>query len=256
MFTSTINPLLLQLGPFEIRWYGVCMALAFLTGYLLLRKLAKEKGINEQLIENLLLWLIPGILIGARIVEILIYEPHFYFADPIRMLEIWKGGIASHGGIAGALVVIYFFAKKHKLRFYQITDLIAIPFTIGATFVRIGNFTNGELVGRITQVPWAVKFPAAEGFRHPSQLYEAASHLLLAGILWNFRKLKEGMLTWITIGGYSILRFGIEFFKEFQLYWGLTIGQWLSLLGIIISGIFLWKINADKSHPNKLSGRS
>ncbi|MBI5391438.1 prolipoprotein diacylglyceryl transferase [Candidatus Woesearchaeota archaeon] len=244
MFELQLNPILFHVGQFEVHYYGLFMAAAFLLGYVILKKLARERGINPELMDDLVLWLIPGIILGARLVEVFIYEPAYYFADPIKILYIWQGGIASHGGILGAIIVIYFFAKKHKLRFYDLADMVCIPFALGAVFVRLGNFTNGELVGKITSVPWAVKFPKYGGFRHPSQIYEALKNIVLFGILWNVRKknLPKGMLMWSSIFLFSFFRFFVEFFKEFPAYYELNIGQWLSVIAMVVSGYFIWKI--------------
>lgn len=240
-----MNPILSHLGPLEIRYYGVLMMLAFLIGYFILKKIATEKGLSENLIDNYFIWLIPTMILGARLFEILFYEPQYYFANPIRMLYIWQGGIASHGAIFAAILTTYFFTKKYKIPFYKLADLVVIPCALGAAFVRIGNFINGEIVGTITNLPIGIKFPNYEGLRHPVQLYEAFTNTFLFFLLFNLRKkkLKEGMLFSLFILLYSIFRFFNEFLKDFPKYFYLGLGQWFSIILIILATIFLYKIN-------------
>lgn len=238
-----IDPILLRLGPLEIRYYGVLFALGFLIGYFILRKLAPERNIKPDMIDDFLIWLIPGMVIGARLFEVLVYEPSYYFSNPAKIIAVWEGGLASHGGLLGGILVTWWFCRKHKIHFYDLADLGVIPGVLGAAFVRIGNFMNGEIVGRVSDVPWAMEFTGYEGKRHPSQLYEAAKNVLLFVALWNLRKvhdLPRGFLFWSFIGGYSILRFVVEFWKDWPMHYGLTIGQWLSIPFILFAGGMLW----------------
>lgn len=239
-----MNPVLFNLGPIEIRCYGILFALAFLTGYLILRKLAREKGINDDLIDSYFIYLLIFMVIGARLFEILFYEPAYYLSNPIKIFYLWEGGLASHGAILAAIIVTYFFTKKHKMHFYDLADLAVIPCALGAAFVRAGNFINGELVGKITTFPTAVKFGNYEGLRHPVQLYEAFANILIFAALYNLKKLnlKKGTLFWLFILSYSVFRLIIDFFKDIAIFAGLTIAQWASIILIIISIIFLIRI--------------
>lgn len=236
-----MNPVLFNLGPLEIRYYGILFALAFLASYFILRKLAKEKNIDEAIIDSYFIYLLIFMVIGARLFEIIFYEPLYYLANPIKVFYIWQGGLASHGAIIAAILVTYFFTKKHKMHFYDLADLAVIPCALGACFVRIGNFINGELVGKITTLPTGVNFDNYEGLRHPVQLYEAFTNLIIFAALYNIRKLnlKKGTLFWSFILIYSILRFIIDFFKDIAVFAGLTIAQWASIVLIIISIFFL-----------------
>lgn len=238
-----LDPVLLRFGVFEIRWYGLLFAAAFLVGYGLLMRLAKERSIAKEVVEDIFVWMVPLVVVGARLFEVFVYEPAYYFADPIKVLYVWEGGLASHGGILGGVLALWIVARKHKLRFYAIADLAVIPFVLGAAFVRLGNFINGELVGRVANVPWAVKFQGYEGLRHPSQLYEAMKNVVVAALLWGVRKkqLPEGVLFWLGLFLFSFFRFFVEFFKEFPTYYGLNIGQYLSVIVVVISGFFLAK---------------
>lgn len=240
-----IDPVLLHLGPLEIRYYGVLFALGFLIGYFILRKLAPERGLKPEIVDDFLIWLIPGVVIGARLFEVIVYEPSYYFANPVKIIAVWEGGLASHGGMIGGILVTLWFCKRHKIHFYDLADLAVIPCALGAAFVRLGNFMNGEIVGRVSDAPWAMKFPGYEGRRHPSQLYEAFKNVLLFAALWHLRKLRDlprGFLFWSFIGGYSALRFAVESWKDWPLYYGLTIGQWLSIPLILIAGGVLWHL--------------
>lgn len=244
MFEHTINPVAVKLGPLSIHWYGMLMAAAFLVGYFILKKLVKERNIKID-VDSYLMYMILGILGGARLGEILFYEPLYYLANPLKIFAVWEGGLASHGGMLGGIIAHWLFCKKNKIHFYELADVAVIPIALGAMFVRLGNFVNAEIIGRITSVPWAVKFPNADGFRHPSQLYEASKNFLLFVVLWNMRHLKlpRGFLFWSFLGIYGVLRFFVEFFKDFELFsFGLTMGQVLSIPFIMVSAWMLWRL--------------
>ena len=245
---NEINPIALTLGPLQIRWYGILMSLSFLIGYFILRFLFRENKIKADA-EEYLIYLIIGILGGARLFEIA-YEPYYYLSDPVKILYVWQGGLASHGGIIGGVLATYLFCRKYKLGFYTLADIAVIPIALGAMFVRIGNFINGEIVGRITSVPWAMRFEGYPGLRHPSQLYEASKNFILFILLWNIRKVdsmkKPGLMFWSFIGIYSLFRFFVEFFKEYQTLspdYILTMGQWLSMPLMILSVLFIYKLS-------------
>jgi len=249
MFIHAIDPVLLRLGPLQIRYYGVLFVIAILLGYWILRKQAREKEINMEIIEEYLLFLILGIIIGARLFHVIVYQAGYYFADPVRILYIWRGGLASHGAVLGAILVTWWFSRKKSIPFYTLADLIALPIAVGSIFIRIGNFINGEIVGRVTNVPWAVQFQGYDGFRHPSQLYEAAKNVIVSGIMWRLTLLKNlppGFLFWSLLVAHSTLRFLVEFFKDYQTSFEpilgvFTMGQVISLIVVIGAGIMLWK---------------
>ncbi len=248
MFTFNIDPVLFSLGPLEVRYYGLMYVVGVIIVYFLLVKLSKEKqvAISKDQVESLVVYCLVGGLIGARIVYVLVYNFAYYLQHPLEMLMIWQGGLSFHGGLLGGALAGYWFCKKHKLRFFQLADLMMIPFALALFFGRIGNFLNGELFGRITSLPWAVKFPDAEGFRHPSQLYEALKNMMIFSVLWFSRKKdhKEGYLFWMFIFLYGSLRFLIEFTRmpDPQLGFivaGLSMGQLLCIPMIILGGIML-----------------
>jgi phosphatidylglycerol:prolipoprotein diacylglycerol transferase len=226
----------------EVRYYGVLFALGFVAGYFILRRLAPERSLKPEIVDDYLVWLIPSVVVGARLFEVLVYEPGYYLTNPAKIIAVWEGGLASHGGAIGGILATLWFCRRRKIPFYDLADLAVIPAALGAAFVRLGNFFNSELVGRTSDVPWAMEFPGHGGRRHPSQLYEAAKNIILFAALWHVRKIKElprGFLFWSFVGGYSVLRFIVEFWKDWPLHYGLTQGQWLSMPLIILAGAML-----------------
>ena len=239
-----VDPVAFSLGPLQIRWYGILLAIGFYLGYLLLRRIGRERNIEEGVIEDLFLWLVPASIVGARLFEVVVYEPSYYFSNPLKIVAVWEGGLASHGGFLGALTAVFLVAKKHKVGFYRLADLVPVPFFVGAALGRVGNFINGELVGKVSSLPWAVSFSGYEGLRHPSQIYEALKNALLAAVFWNIRKinLPDGCLFWLGVGAYSLLRFVVEFWKDLPIYYSLTVAQWLSLPLVLISAFMFYRL--------------
>ncbi len=218
VFYHNINPTIARIGAIEIRWYGLMYVISFILAYFIILHLVKKKKINlkKEDVENFIAYSIIGLVLGARIFYILFYNLKFYIENPLEMIMVWHGGLSFHGGLIGLIVVGYVFCKKKKIRFYEFADIVSIPAYLGSMFGRIGNFINGELYGRITDVPWAFKFKDAEGFRHPSQLYEAFYNLIIVVVLWKLkdRKLPNGFLFWSGIAMYGLFRFITEFFRE------------------------------------------
>ncbi|MBI2148839.1 prolipoprotein diacylglyceryl transferase [Candidatus Woesearchaeota archaeon] len=238
-----VNPVLFDLGPIQIRYYGVLYALAFLVGYFILKKLAKYFKIKEEYVDDYLPYIIIADIVGARLFEVLFYDPEYYFANPLKIFAVWEGGLASHGAIIVIILATIYFCKKRSLSFYNFADFISIPIALGASFIRIGNFLNSELVGKITTLPWAVKFLGHEGLRHPVQIYQAIGHIIIFIILLSMIKIKnkkEGIMFWSLLFLDSIFRFFTEFYKDLPvdygfIYLGLNLAQWASILIIIIS---------------------
>lgn len=243
-----INPILLDIGPIHIRYYGLLYALAFLIGYFILIKLSPKFNIKKNDIEDYVPYIIIGDLIGGRLFEILFYSPSYYFANPLKMFAIWEGGISSHGAIISMILITIWFCRKRKISFYNFSDLVSIPVMFGAALIRIGNFINSELVGKVTSLPWAVQFPGYEGLRHPVQLYQAGYHLIIFGILLLMLKLKnkeKGTIFWSMLFLDSLFRFITEFYKDLPLnygfnYLGFNLAQYASIIIILISIIPLY----------------
>lgn len=248
--TVNINPILIDLGPIRVSWYGLMYVFGFLASYLLVRYQLKKKdfGISRLEVENLFFYLILGLIIGARLGYVLFYDLKMYLADPFEIFAVWHGGMSFHGGLIGVLIVGILFSRKNKKSFWKIADLFIVTVPIGLGLGRIGNFINGELYGRVTQVPWGMIFPHGGPVpRHPSELYESGLEGgVLFLILWFLkdRKLPEGGLLAVFLSFYGLFRFAVEFFREPDPQLGLilgpfTMGQVLSSF-MIVGGVVLF----------------
>jgi phosphatidylglycerol:prolipoprotein diacylglycerol transferase len=244
-----IDPILVELGPIRLSWYGLMYVFGFLISYLLVRYQMKRKdfGITKQEVDDFYFYLILGLIIGARLGYVLFYDLKFYLANPLEVFAIWHGGMSFHGGLIGVLIVGIVFSWRHNKSFWKIADLFIVTAPIGLGLGRIGNFINGELYGRVTQVPWGMIFPKGGPLpRHPSQLYESALEGgVLFFILWLVKdtKLPTGGLLALFLSLYGVFRFFVEFFRQPDAQLGFilgpfTMGQILSTC-MIIGGIFL-----------------
>ncbi|MDP7179710.1 MAG: prolipoprotein diacylglyceryl transferase [Candidatus Woesearchaeota archaeon] len=252
MFYHNINPTLIHLGPLQIRYYGLIFVIGFIIAYYMIPYLAKKR--NLELTKNdtadLIFYLIIGTIIGARLFYILFYNLPFYLSNPLSIFAVWQGGLSFHGGLVGSITAIYYFCKKKQFNILGLLDIIVIPLSLALMLGRIGNFINAELVGTITSVPWAVKFPGYEGFRHPSQLYESLKNLVIFITLWNIKgkHLKKGILFSTFIIMYSILRFAVGFVRAPDpqlgyIIFNLTMGQLLNIVMFAIGIFFIFRIN-------------
>jgi phosphatidylglycerol:prolipoprotein diacylglycerol transferase len=244
-----IDPILVELGPIRVSWYGLMYIFGFFASYLLVRYQMKRKNfeISKQEAENLYFYLIIGLMAGARLGYVLFYDLKMYLKEPFEILAIWHGGMSFHGGLMGVLIVGILFCWKNKKSFWKIADLIIVTVPIGLGLGRIGNFINGELYGRVTQIPWGMIFPKGGPLpRHPSQLYESALEGgVLFLILWLIKdkKLPTGGLLALFLCLYGLFRFFVEFFREPDVQLGyvlgpFTMGQVLSAF-MVVGGIFL-----------------
>lgn len=245
-----IDPILLDLGLVRVSWYGLMYVFGFFASYLLVRYQMKRKdfGLSKLEVENLYFYLILGLIIGARLGYVLFYDLKMYLADPLEIFRIDHGGMSFHGGLIGVLIVGILFSWRNKKSFWKIADLLIVTVPIGLGLGRIGNFINGELYGRVTQVPWGMIFPKGDPLpRHPSQLYESALEGgVLFLILWFMkdRKLPTGGLLALFLSLYGVFRFFVEFFREPDSQIGFVIGhfsmgQVLSSF-MIVGGILLF----------------
>lgn len=242
------DPVALHLGPLAIRWYGLMYLLAFGLFLLLGRQRIKncpQSGWTAKELDDLLFYGVLGVVLGGRLGYVLFYQPAHFLAHPLEIFSVWQGGMAFHGGFLGVLVAMGLFARKTGKSWLAVTDFIAplVPLGLGAG--RIGNFINGELWGRPTDVPWAMVFPQVDSVpRHPSQLYQfALEGLTLFVILWLFssKPRPAGAVSGLFLIGYGSFRFLVEFTREPDsflglLAMGLSMGQWLSL-PMIVAGI-------------------
>lgn len=271
------NPVALQLGPLSIHWYGLMYLAGFMTFLWLGRKRitmlskaqvstqeagrARKKAhsnaatplfpVDNKMLDDMLFYGVLGVIIGGRLGEVLFYNPGYYFSHLLKIFAVWEGGMSFHGGFLGALLAMAWFARKHQMRLLQLTDFIAPLVPPGLAFGRIGNFINGELWGRPTDVPWAMIFPKVDNLpRHPSQLYEfALEGVLLFVLLWLFARKPRpvGAVSGLFLIGYGSFRFLGEFTRNpddgiFGLMtFGISMGQWLSM-PMVAAGIvmMLW----------------
>jgi phosphatidylglycerol:prolipoprotein diacylglycerol transferase len=205
--------------------------LGFLASYLLVRYQMNKKdfGVSRLDVENLIFYLILGLIIGARLGYVLFYDLKMYLADPLEIFAVWHGGMSFHGGLIGVLIVGILFCWKNKKSFWTVADLFIVTAPIGLGLGRIGNFINGELYGRVTQVPWGMIFPKGGPLpRHPSQLYESGLEGgVLFLILWFLKdkKLPEGGLLAVFLSFYGLFRFIVEFFREPDPQLGFVLGS-------------------------------
>jgi len=228
--------------------YLVGFAAAYFLGrYRIKRGLSGR--ITLPILEDLLFFVVLGVILGGRLGYVLFYKPAYYFQHPLEIFAVWQGGMAFHGGFLGVLVAIWYLARKHRLRWLEMADFVAPLIPLGLAAGRLGNFINGELYGRVTDVAWGMVFssPGAGALpRHPSQLYQfALEGVLLFAILWVFtaRPRPVGAGSGLFLVGYGVLRFVAEFFREPDDFLGflaldLTMGQWLSV-PMIAAGVFL-----------------
>ena len=185
----SFDPILVSIGPLEIRWYGLLFVGAFLAGQVVLARLFKSEGVPPGNAEHLLLYALLGAIVGARLVHCLFYDPQYYLSDPFAIIRIWEGGLASHGGAAGVLLGLWLGSRtlRPKVSFLWLVDRASIPAALGAVFVRTANFLNSEIVGVPTMSGWGVIFEAVDGLpRHPAQLYEAGAYLFICFIFLCF----------------------------------------------------------------------
>ncbi|MDD5331550.1 MAG: prolipoprotein diacylglyceryl transferase [Candidatus Nanoarchaeia archaeon] len=246
MFIHNLNPTLLTVFGLEIRYYGLIYVISLILAYFILKKLSREKELNLN-VEDFLFYGIIGAIIGARIFYVLFYNLNYFILNPEEIIMLWKGGLSFHGGLAGAIVAGLIYSRIKKINFWKLADISVIPLALGLCLGRIGNFINGELYGRVTNVSWAVKFPNAEGYRHPSQIYESLKNLFIFIVLFSTRKNKhkDGFNFGLFLFLYSVLRFILEFYREpdvqIGLIGGLTLGQLLNIPLFLISIYLLIK---------------
>ena len=255
------NKFAVQFGEFGIRWYALAYLVGLLGGWLLLRREAKDpqSPLTIETVDALLNYVLFGIIIGGRLGYIIFYNSAYYLSHPSAILRIWEGGMAFHGALLGIAIAVLIMARRHQITFFSLTDRICIVVPIGLFFGRLSNFINGELYGRVTNVPWAMVFPSSDGQpRHPSQLYEAGLEGLLLGIvmllLWRRGwLLQDGRITGVLLAGYGLARSLIEFIREPDAQLGLilgniSMGQILSV-PMIVFGLYLTLRKPAASQP-------
>ena len=257
MFINNFDPVAIQIFSIEIRWYSLAYIFGILIGWLYCKKiLIKDKNISK-LFDDLISYLIIGIILGGRLGYVIFYNLEYFLSNPIEILMIWQGGMSFHGGLLGVLASTIIYAKKHNVNKFIFLDLIAGSAPIGIFLGRIANFLNSELYGRETDILWSVIFSRIDNItRHPSQIYEALLEgVILFFILFFFIKknylLKPGLISSLFLIFYSLFRFLVEFFRVPDeqvgfIYLNLTIGQIISLI-FLSFGFYLFFIKKNEN---------
>lgn len=249
-FIWDINPILISFGPLKVHWYGLLFAAAILSGLEFMKWVYHLEHKDESNIEGLFLYAVVGIVVGARLGHCIFYDPDYYLAHPMKIFAVWEGGLASHGGGLGVLIALYYGCKKYKTNLLWLIDRLVIPTALFGFFVRMGNFMNSEIIGKPSDLPWAIVFERVDNLpRHPAQLYEAFSYLLIFFLLTyiykkNYKKLESGFLFGLFLVLIFSARFLIEFVKvrqaDYSLGIGLTTGQLLSVPFLLVGIGFIF----------------
>lgn len=244
-----VNPDIVSIGPITIRWYGLLFALSFIVGYQIMIQVFKKEKRQLDDLNDLIWYMVLGTVIGARLGHCFFYAPQYYLKNPLEILMVWKGGLASHGAAVGILIALSLFVKKKKsYDFFGLLDRIVITVALGGFFIRMGNLFNSEIFGKATNLPWAFVFVSVDNVpRHPTQIYEAIAYLVIFIILYTiynkkFSQLKNGFIFgWFLILVFSF-RFFVEFLKEnqsvFENNLPINMGQILSI-PFILAGIWI-----------------
>ena len=253
----SISPVMLSLGPLDIRWYSLAYIVGFLFSWIYIRKLSLNKSLydrkssfDSKLVNDLVFYSVIGLIVGARLGYIIFYNLEFYMQNPLNVLYVWEGGLSFHGGLIGIIFSALFISRTYKVGFFELSDLICVSAPVGIFLGRISNFINGELYGRPSSTLFGIIFPTADNqYRHPSQLYEAFLEGILLFIILNisiflFKTLsKPGYVSGLFLSFYGLFRFVVEFSREPDIQVGfiytfLTMGMILSI-PMIISGLII-----------------
>ena len=256
MFTNNFDPIALQFFSLEIRWYSLAYIAGISLGWLYCKKKLIKDHSLLVIFDDYITYLIIGIVLGGRMGYALFYNSGYYLANPIEILMVWNGGMSFHGGVIGVIIASKIFSNRYKTNQFIFLDLVALSAPIGIFFGRIANFINSELYGRVTDIPWSVKFVLIDNVkRHPSQLYEAFLEgvvlFFILGYFFNKNYLKKpGQISSLFLIFYSLFRFFTEYFRSPDpqigyLILNLTLGQVISVLFLIV-GIFLFFIKKNE----------
>ncbi|MDR0845355.1 MAG: prolipoprotein diacylglyceryl transferase [Tannerella sp.] len=261
--TWTVDPAIFSIGSREIRWYALAFMFGFAIGYKIVERMWKNEGINPKWIEPLLVYTVAGTILGARLGHCLFYNPQYYLANPVEILKMWEGGLASHGGVLGIIIAIWLFSRNvsHKSMLWTFDKLVT-PTGLVAALIRLGNLVNHEIYGHPTDLPWGFRFVdnlyawrqgAAPVFTppcHPTQIYEAICYLLTFALcMWLYFKKeawkKEGFIFGIFMICIFTARFFIEFLKnnqeDFEAGMVINMGQTLSIPFVLMGAYFVWR---------------
>jgi len=262
--TWNVNPTLFTVFGREIRWYGLLWVIGLIVAVYIVQQIFKRENLPEKWFDSLFIYTIIGIIVGARLGHCLFYEPQYYLSHPVEILKIWKGGLASHGGVLGIIIAVWLYSKRvTKLSMLWTFDRLMVPTGFTAAMIRLGNLMNHEIYGGPTDLPWGFRFitntyawmngaePVYSEPSHPTQIYEALIYLVVFGVcMYMYYKTdakdRKGLITGVGLTIIFVARFFIEYIKNVQVdfeimlrdHTGLILGQWLSL-PFIIWGIAL-----------------
>ena len=251
------DPVIFHLGPFQPRWYGMMYVFGILTGWLLGRSRAKREGspMSLEAFDSLITYCVLGVVLGGRTGYVLFYNLSYFLAYPLKVFAVWEGGMSFHGGLLGVIFALWAFARRHGLGLRQVTDFVAPLVPPGLFFGRLGNFINGELWGRTTDVPWAMVFPGGGAVpRHPSQLYEAALEgVVMFAALWTYsaKPRGTGRVSGLFLLLYALFRFSLEFVRQPDVQLGFVAFGWMSMgqvlcLPMAAVGVWLFVLKQKK----------
>src|SRR5215510_4184211 len=263
-----IDPVFLRIGPVQLRWYGLMYMLSFIISYFVLKRFAKYRKLNLSTddLYDLLFYLIIGVMVGGRLGYVLFYDLGSYLRDPLSIFAIWQGGMSFHGGFIGMALAAWYITRKKGWRFLEIADLVSTAAPIGLGLGRLGNFINGELFGRPTNVAWAMVFPEGGNMpRHPSQLYEAVLEGLVLFLLlrWIYKKnFYRGTVFWALLTFYGLFRFLVEFVREPDVQIGFDLGPFtrgqeltfpMLAIGMTMMIIYMRRPRVEPAHTKRKS---
>ena len=244
MFVNTIDPVLLSLGPLEVRWYGLVYVVGFLVAYYVLQK----SLLSQQEADGLVIYMLLGMFVGSRLFHFLFYHPGG--ASLLDFFAVWQGGMSFHGGFVGVVAAIWLWCRRHKKDFFVIADLVAVVAAFFLALGRLANFSNSEIVGYTTNVAWCVEFPNAhppfdEGCRHPAQLYAFVKNVCIgtvALLLWRTKQFAPGFVFWSFTLLYGVLRFAVQTVRADPVVLGAWIktGHVLSAVLVVVAVWALW----------------
>ena len=244
-----IDPVFLEIGPLQFRWYGLMYLIGLTAAYFLIQRTVRTKGLplGTNDVYDMIVFAAFGVFIGGRLGYTLFYNPSYYAQHPLKIFAVWEGGMSFHGGLIGTIVALVWFGRRRGISIYTIADLAASVTPIGLGLGRLGNFINGELYGRATDVDWCMVFPAGgSACRHPSQLYEAGLEgVLLYTVLWLIgrRETPPGTIFWSFLAGYGLCRMAVELVREPDTHLGFVLGPFsmgqLLSSPMVFVGIFM-----------------
>ncbi len=265
MIVHNFDSVLVDLGFFQIKWYSIAYILGIVLGWVYALKIIKNEKLTNNKIkisdfDDLIVYLIIGIILGGRLGYIIFYNFEYYSENFFEIFKIWRGGMSFHGGLIGVIIGTFIFSKKTSNNFFQLTDIVACVAPIGLFFGRIANFINGELYGKISNLPWTVIFPEAGNLpRHPSQIYESILEGILLFIILNYLALKKnlllksGYISVLFLILYSILRIFSETFREPDAHIGyiynyFSMGTLLSIITLLAGVIIIFFIKKNEQN--------